>query len=331
MLDREHVIWAYRCFFGREPESDDVIELHRNYPAWESLRQAFLRSGEFSYSPQVVSGIGRFARAPSISVDLPEDSAQLQPMFDHVAASWAKLGNEEPHWSVVTADNFKSDRIAETEQEFYESGSGDADLVQAFFARNGQSLAGIETCLEFGCGVGRATSALAKLFPKVYGVDISAPHLALAASWFGKAGIENVETIQLHRAQDVTGLPEFDLLYSTIVFQHNPPPVIAHMLDALFARLKPGGYVLFQVPTYRAGYRFALSEYLDHAALGMEMHVLPQQVVFRLFQRHGITPIEVQEDGLTGSEAFLSQTFFARREGGPAPKPAARASGKAAR
>lgn len=323
MLDREQVIWAYRCFFGREPENDQVIEIHRNYPSWNALRETFIGSSEFNYSSEVKSGIGRFTHAPANGVELPQNEAQLQPMFDHVAASWAKLGNEEPHWSVVTAENFKSDRIAETEQEFYASGSGDRELIQATFARNGQSLASIETCLEFGCGVGRATSALAKLFPKVYGVDISAPHLKLAKAWFAKSAIENVETIQLHRAQDVTGLPEFDLLFSTIVFQHNPPPVIAYLLDSLLAHVRPGGYVLFQVPTYRAGYHFALDEYLRHASPGMEMHVLPQRVVFQLLQQHGIVPIEVQEDALTGSEAFLSQTFFGRRE--------ARAPTKAAR
>jgi hypothetical protein len=46
----------------------------------------------------------------------------------------------------------------------------------------------------------------------------------------------------------------------------------------------------------------------------MEMHVLPQSEVFRLFRKHEIATIEVQEDGLTGSDLFLSNTFFGRRE-----------------
>jgi hypothetical protein len=46
----------------------------------------------------------------------------------------------------------------------------------------------------------------------------------------------------------------------------------------------------------------------------MEMHVLPQREVFRLFRKHKIASIEVQEDGLTGSDMFLSNTFFGRRE-----------------
>lgn len=271
-----------------------------------------MNSAEFNASQAMSGGVGRFARAPAISVEIPDDLSQLQPMFDHVAASWAQLGNEEPHWSVVTAENFKKDRIAETEREFYGSGQGDAELISAFFARNGHNLGGVKTCLEFGCGVGRATSAIASVFPKVFGVDISAPHLEIAGSWFKKSGISNVELIQLHRVEDVASLPEFDLLYSTIVFQHNPPPIIAYLLDTLFSRLRPGGYVLFQVPTYRAGYRFALKDYLKDTAPGMEMHVLPQQAIFQLFRKHGISAIEVQEDGLTGSEAFLSQTFFGR-------------------
>lgn len=331
MLDREQVIWAYRCFFGREPESDEVIEIHRRSPSWNSLREAFIKSNEFNYSPEINSGIGRFARAPAISVDVPDDSGQLQQMFDHVARSWAKLGSEEPHWSVVTSDAFKSGRIAETERDFYGSGRGDAELIRAFFARNGQSLIGVKTCLEFGCGVGRATSAIAALFPKVYGIDISAPHLEIAGSWLTKMAISNVDLVQLHRAEDVADLPEFDLLYSTIVFQHNPPPVIAYLLDTLFSRLRPGGYVLFQVPTYRVGYRFSLTDYLRDPVPGMEMHVLPQQVIFQLFQKHDISPIEIQEDGLTGSEAFLSQTFFGRRAAAPIAAESARAARKKAR
>jgi hypothetical protein len=123
-----------------------------------------------------------------------------------------------------------------------------------------------------------------------------------------------VDLIQLRSIPDIETLPEFDLLYSVIVFQHNPPPVIARLMDVLFSKVRNGGYVLFQVPTYCSGYSFRWKEYLLDTRHEMEMHVIPQSEVFRLFKKHGITTIEVQEDGLTGSDRFLSNTFFGRRE-----------------
>jgi hypothetical protein len=37
----------------------------------------------------------------------------------------------------------------------------------------------------------------------------------------------------------------FDFFYSVIVLQHNPPPVIVHMLKTVFAQLNPGGIGYF--------------------------------------------------------------------------------------
>ena len=125
-----------------------------------------------------------------------------------------------------------------------------------------------------------------------------------------------MDLIQLRSIPDIETLPEFDLLYSVIVFQHNPPPVIARLMDVLFSKVRNGGYVLFQVPTYCSGYSFIWKEYLSDARQEMEMHVLPQRDVFRLFRNHGIAAIEIQEDGLTGSDLFLSNTFFGRRDEG---------------
>jgi SAM-dependent methyltransferase len=317
MLDRDQIIWAYRYFFGREPESEAAIEQHRQWADWESLRHAFLNSKEFKSTHPEHPGsstAGRHALARAIHVELTGDQGDLSMMFQRVGESWKRLGESEPHWSVVTAEQFKSDRIKQTEEVFYATGQQDTELIKAFFARNKLPLDSVQTCLEFGCGVGRATAAISEIMKRVHAVDISAPHLELARVWLNKINATNVDLIQLRSIPDIETLPEFDLLYSIIVFQHNPPPVIAHIMDILFSKVRRGGYVLFQVPTYRSGYSFRWKEYLSNSRHEMEMHVLPQSDVFRLFRKHKIATIEVQEDGLTGSDLFLSNTFFGRRE-----------------
>jgi hypothetical protein len=45
----------------------------------------------------------------------------------------------------------------------------------------------------------------------------------------------------------------------------------------------------------------------------MEMHVLPQNVVFGLLYILGYEVLEVQEDGSTGDLVMASHTFFCRR------------------
>ncbi|MGH7093257.1 MAG: hypothetical protein ACREFB_06960, partial [Stellaceae bacterium] len=110
--------------------------------------------------------------------------------------------------------------------------------------------------------------------------------------------------------------PEFDVLVSTIVLQHNPPPIAALMLDAALRKLRPGGVALFQVPTYGPRYRFVAEDYLAHLGEGMEMHVLPQHAIFEIFERTGCRLLECREDAAVGNhEGFVSNTFFVRKRG----------------
>lgn len=59
LLPREAVVWAYRLFLGREPESEAVIEAYQHVESIDTLRQAFLASDEFF----CVSGASWFRNA----------------------------------------------------------------------------------------------------------------------------------------------------------------------------------------------------------------------------------------------------------------------------
>ena len=82
---------------------------------------------------------------------------------------------------------------------------------------------------------------------------------------------------------------------------------VAHLLG----RLKPGGVACLQLPTYRNGYLFEVARYLNTAPVNtLEMHFLPQPVVFGLAQAAGCDCLEVREDGMVGDEdRMLSNTF----------------------
>jgi len=113
-------------------------------------------------------------------------------------------------------------------------------------------------------------------------------------------------------------LPQVDVIYSIIVLQHNPPPVIDRILGTFARILKPGGIAYFQVPTYVQGYSFDLGEYLESkvGTPSMEMHVYPQDRVFRRFAEYNAVPVAVVEDDATAMHAFgRSNTFLFAKAG----------------
>lgn len=269
--------------------------------------------------------VGRHAFAEPRTVEVDVTPAQREALFARVSETWTRLGETEPHWSVLTSDEFRQDRIGETSADFYASGGWTAWLMTAALARQGLSLSGLTTCLEFGCGVGRITLPLRDLFPQVIGVDISAAHLKVAQAEIDRRQVTGIDLKHVTGMADIAALPRFDALFTLIVLQHNPPPLIAEILDTLFGLLNPGGVCFFQVPVYCEGYGFEIETYLANPPKGMEMHVLPQSRVFSLMQAHGIAPLEVMEDTMTGHGSFQSLTFLGRKA--PSTEPSARSHG----
>jgi SAM-dependent methyltransferase len=317
-LTKTDVITAYRLFFDREPESEDVIKHHiESSRDLRAFRATILSSAEFQDKfPKVIGLPGHKPQnAPPISVDVEVTPDQLSQMVRLVEGNWEALGRTEPHWSVLTADEFKADSIEATKESFYQSGKASADLMFAAAARCGLAMDDLHTCIELGCGVGRVTTWLAPRFRSVTAVDISRPHLVLGALETRRRGLSNIEFVQCRSPEALDALSKVDVLFSIIALQHNPPPVIAKILDILISKLNKNGIAYFQVPTYSLGYTFNAAEYLSKTRLNgqMEMHVIPQQILFSLFERHACRVLEIREDSWTGSQKIISNSFLIQK------------------
>ncbi len=101
--------------------------------------------------------------------------------------------------------------------------------------------------LEIGCGAGRVTRALARLFGQVYGVDISGEMVARATQ--ALADHPNAHVFQNSGADlAVLGNVQIDFAFSSIVFQHIPSrEVIESYVKEVHRLLRPGGLFKFQV------------------------------------------------------------------------------------
>jgi SAM-dependent methyltransferase len=101
--------------------------------------------------------------------------------------------------------------------------------------------------LELGCGVGRMTRALARVFGHVTGVDISDEMIRQAKR--GLSDLANV-TLEVVDGSTLASLKDeqFDFAFSFIVFQHIPSyDVITSLCKEVFRVLRPGSLFKFQV------------------------------------------------------------------------------------
>jgi len=101
--------------------------------------------------------------------------------------------------------------------------------------------------LEIGCGAGRVTRALARLFGEVLGVDISGEMIAQARAALRE--YPNARVFQNNgRDLSVLGEVEVDFAFSSIVFQHIPSrAIIEGYVREVHRLLRPGGLFKFQV------------------------------------------------------------------------------------
>jgi SAM-dependent methyltransferase len=309
-LSAEAVIWAYRLFLDREPESATTVENTLAYGSVKALREALLASKEFTgHNPPAQASPP--LDVPPIEVEWETDPVSAEVLLSHVKDTWTRLGKERPHWSVLSAEQFLPEHIAGSEDAFFDSGREDVSDLTAILLRNGFGTIQLRSAFEFGCGIARVTPYLAEVFPRITACDVSAAHLQIARGVITRAGAHNVELVLADEEKFGMEGP-FDLWFSRIVLQHNSPPIMALILRRALTLLARGGVAVFQVPTYCRGYRFNTAEYIATltGSGDIEMHVLPQAAVFRIAAEAGCRPVEVREDRATGlGPAWLSNTF----------------------
>jgi SAM-dependent methyltransferase len=134
-------------------------------------------------------------------------------------------------------------------EEFFAWGEREIDETLADGARHGLPAA-FESALDFGCGAGRLTQAMARRFESCEGVDISPAMVRLAVE-LNRRGercrFRVNESDSLAAFEDAS----FDFAYSSLVLQHMDPPLARGYVAELVRVLRPGGLLVFQLPSER--------------------------------------------------------------------------------
>lgn len=238
---------------------------------------------------------------------------------------WEELATEDPLWAVLS-DPRKRHGGWQPE-EFLETGRRDVERLMEVVQRLGCPQ-GRARALDFGCGPGRLSRALAAPFDEVVGVDVSETMVRRAREINADEPACSFEVIGGHEL-DRLPAASFDLVYTTLVLQHmGSRKEIVGAVEGLFDRVRAGGLLVFQVPVQipfarrlrlrHHAYRFlrrvgvSSSWLLGRGTLNpMRMTAVPRGELEALVARRGGRPLEVAQTVL--ADGTKSATFFVAR------------------
>ena len=160
---------------------------------------------------------------------------------------WDRHAAADPLWAVLAFPDKRGGRWSL--QEFMKTGEREIALLFHRFAEL-QLAEPRGHALDFGCGVGRLTQALARRVERVAGADISPVMIDLARR------LNHYPDRARYICTSETGLDtlptaSFQLIYSNIVLQHVPSEVSVSYLAEFFRLLGPDGLLVFQLPSHR--------------------------------------------------------------------------------
>lgn len=194
--------------------------------------------------------------------------------LDFIRRTYERWAAEDPFYAVLTSDGKEGGGW--DPEEFYATGRREISEVMEYLdARDVELRTG--RALDFGCGAGRLTQALADHFDGAVGVDIAEPMVETARK-HNRHG-ERVEYV-VNTRDDLSVFPDdhFDFVYSNIVLQHIPPRYVRRYVREFLRVLRPGGVALFQM---RSGPR------IEPGTLRALLYRLNREHLRHLFQRLG--------------------------------------------
>jgi SAM-dependent methyltransferase len=155
--------------------------------------------------------------------------------------AWETLGRLDPLWAVYVTEG--AERGGWDVDEFLATGKAEVDRVLARLDALAPSVPR-GRALDFGCGVGRLSAALAAHFEEVLGVDVAPAMLAKARELVGDRC-----TFALNRSTDLAifETDSVDVSYSSLVLQHLPREQALRYLSELIRVTRPDGCLIVQV------------------------------------------------------------------------------------
>jgi 2-polyprenyl-3-methyl-5-hydroxy-6-metoxy-1,4-benzoquinol methylase len=219
-------------------------------------------------------------------------------------AAWKEWGKKDPYYGVLSDGKFRKGELDDHMLEFVRSGEEHWRMVRGTCTN---LFGGIPEgrAVDFGCGVARVLTPMAKDFRQSVGIDISPDMLTEAQ--------KNAPTSELILSDDTLSRlnGQLDFIHSFIVLQHIPPARGMVFIAILLNRLSPGGMVALHITLKRpSNFAKRIVYFLKHRVPGarllfnllqgkplmepvMQMNEYDMHRVVRTFEAAGMTDIHI--------------------------------------
>jgi len=212
-------------------------------------------------------------------------------------------------------------------EKFFRSGVVEIDAM-LHYAESFRPFLEKKYALDFGCGVGRLTKALASHFDRVCGVDISPAMIQHARNYQGP---DSRSLYLVNETGDLRQFAagEFDFIYSSITLQHMPARFARNYIAEFLRVLNRDGLLLFQLPSRRKG-SLAQMRSLAHELFDPVLHPItprvvmrgiPKQQVIRSLTELGGQALDIAPDESAGPAWESYRYLVMKAPQSPAPSP----------
>lgn len=173
-------------------------------------------------------------------------TSQTPDELRRLRADWETLGAADPLWAVYVT---KEARHGGWDvEEFLATGQREIDDSWSRFAEAIGAAPGPQTVVvDFGCGVGRLSAALAARASLVVGIDISGPMLQAAREVLAARPDARVCLVESASPTLPLASGTIDLVYTSLVLQHMPADLALGYVREFMRVLRPGGHAIVQV------------------------------------------------------------------------------------
>lgn len=214
-------------------------------------------------------------------------------------------------------------------EEFYATGEAKVAAILDQLGQMGESPR-LDRALDFGCGVGRLSQALARRFAAVEGVDISSAMIAQARTL--RPERSNLTFVHNpHADLQVLADRRYSFALSLICLQHMPEKAALGYIDAIGGVLAPGGLAYLQVCTHldparpetrakldrdasalNRGYRWLRARFAGSNGYLTETHYCRLSEIMRVLERRRLRLVTVLPDASL-PDKFVSHVVIFRR------------------
>ncbi|MBK7500127.1 MAG: methyltransferase domain-containing protein [Ignavibacteriales bacterium] len=218
-----------------------------------------------------------------------------------------RLG-KDPMWAILTDPTKKDNKWQPG--EFFETGINNIELVIKYAKQLNLNI-NYNKAIDFGCGIGRLTQALAMKFNEVIGIDI-APSMINAAEYHNR--FKQRCKYVLNNKYDLSFIPssDIDFIYTIITLQHMKPKFSKGFIQEFMRVLKKDGVLIFQIPSRRKNQLLVNEQKLDEvqsfdiANPVMEMHGVFKDEVIKLLTDCSGKIIHIEDDKSLGEDWEIS-------------------------